>query len=68
MERYDWNTFSLIIDPQLPGNEELIDEFEEHGNEQRNWYFILFFFININYFIFSKKTSCNRSHLKGQKK
>ena len=40
MERYDWNTFSLIIDPRLPGKDELIDEFEAHGNEQRNWYFI----------------------------
>lgn len=37
MERYDWNTFSLIIDPNLPGEEELTDEFEMHGNEQRNW-------------------------------
>ncbi len=68
MERYDWNTFSLIIDPHLPGEEELIDEFEEHGNEQRNWYFILSFFIYINNLFFSKKTSCNRIHLKGQKK
>ncbi|CAF4634716.1 unnamed protein product [Rotaria sp. Silwood1] len=52
MERYDWNTFSLIIDPTLPGEEELIDEFEIHGNEQRN----------------CKRTICNRNHLKGQKK
>lgn len=37
MDRYDWNTFSLIIDPRLPGEDELINEFEEHGNEQRNW-------------------------------
>ena len=37
LERYDWNTFSLIIDPRLPGEKELIDEFEEHTNEQRNW-------------------------------
>ena len=37
MDRYDWNTFSLIIDPRLPGKEELIDEFEAHGNEQRDW-------------------------------
>jgi hypothetical protein len=43
MDRYDWNTFSLIIDPRLPGKEELIDEFEAHGNEQRNWYLILSF-------------------------
>jgi hypothetical protein len=47
MERYDWNTFSLIIDPRLPGKEELIDEFEEHGNEQRNWYFIQFILLLI---------------------
>ncbi|CAF0764536.1 unnamed protein product [Rotaria sordida] len=52
MERYDWNTFSLIIDPNLPGEEELTDEFETHGNEQRN----------------CKNTFCNRNHLKGQKK
>jgi hypothetical protein len=37
MERYDWNTFSLIIDPRLPGEEELIEEFKEHSIEQRNW-------------------------------
>jgi hypothetical protein len=37
MERYDWNTFSLIIDPNLPGEQELIEEFEEQSNEQRNW-------------------------------
>jgi hypothetical protein len=37
MERYDWNTFSLIIDPYLPGEQELIEEFEEHSNERRNW-------------------------------
>jgi hypothetical protein len=37
MERYDWNTFSLIIDPNLPGEKELIEEFEEQSNEQRNW-------------------------------
>jgi hypothetical protein len=37
MERYDWNTFSLIVDPRLPGEEDLKDEFEEHGNERRNW-------------------------------
>jgi len=47
MERYDWNTFSLIIDPRLPGEEELINEFEEHGNEQRNWYFILILFFTL---------------------
>ncbi|CAF4269283.1 unnamed protein product [Rotaria socialis] len=52
MERYDWNTFSLIIDPHLPGEEELTDEFEMHENEQRN----------------CKKNLCNRIHLKGQKK
>ena len=37
MERYDWNTFSLIIDPRLPGQQELLEEFEEHSNEQRTW-------------------------------
>jgi hypothetical protein len=37
MERYDWNTFSLIIDTRLPGEQELIEEFEEHSNEQRTW-------------------------------
>jgi hypothetical protein len=37
MERYDWNTFSLIIDPNLPGEQELIEEFEEQSNEQQNW-------------------------------
>jgi len=37
MKRYDWNTFSLIIDPQLPGEDELLDEFAEHSNEQRAW-------------------------------
>ncbi len=68
MERYDWNTFSLIIDPRLPGEEELIDEFEEHGNEQQNWYFIQFYVSLILRIYFSKKTSCNRMHLKGQKK
>jgi hypothetical protein len=68
MERYDWNTFSLIIDPRLPGEEELIDEFEEHGNEQQNWYFIQFYVSLILRIYFSKKTSYNRMHLKGQKK
>jgi hypothetical protein len=45
MERYDWNTFSLIIDPYLPGEQELIEEFEENSNERRNWlvYLILHF-------------------------
>ncbi|CAF1490209.1 unnamed protein product [Adineta steineri] len=52
MERYDWNAFSLIIDPHLPGEEELITEFEEHSSEQRN----------------CRKNSCNRNHRKGQKK
>jgi hypothetical protein len=55
MERYDWNTFSLIIDPNLPGEEELINEFEEHGNEERNWYFILFYLIDFNYLFLVKK-------------
>ncbi|CAF4132368.1 unnamed protein product [Adineta steineri] len=36
MERYDWNTFSLIIESRLSDEEELTAEFEEHGNEQRN--------------------------------
>lgn len=35
MERYDWNAFSLIIDPRLPGEEELLEEFEEHSSESR---------------------------------
>ncbi|CAF4430308.1 unnamed protein product, partial [Adineta steineri] len=34
MERYDWNTFSLIIESRLSDEEELTAEFEEHGNEQ----------------------------------
>jgi hypothetical protein len=37
MKRYDWNTFSLIVDPRLPGEVDLIEEFEEHTIEQRNW-------------------------------
>jgi hypothetical protein len=66
MERYDWNTFSLIIDPRLPGEQELKDEFEEHGNEQRN---CLTQSLLLRLIIYSsKKTSCNRNHLKGQKK
>ncbi|CAF1176648.1 unnamed protein product [Adineta ricciae] len=52
LERYDWNTFSLIIELRLPGEDELTDEFEQHGNEQRD----------------CKRTSCHRNHLKGQKK
>ncbi|CAF4376049.1 unnamed protein product, partial [Rotaria sp. Silwood2] len=36
MKRYDWNAFSLIIDPHLPGEEELIEEFEEQTSEQRS--------------------------------
>ncbi|CAF0799231.1 unnamed protein product [Adineta ricciae] len=52
MERYDWNTFSLIIDPQLPGEEDLIAEFEEHNSEQRN----------------CRKNLCNRNLRKDQKK
>lgn len=67
MERYDWNTFSLILDPLLPGKDELIDEFEAHGDEQPNWSVIIFVII-FDEFISSKKTSCNRIHLKGQKK
>ncbi len=43
MGRYDWSTFSLIIDPRLPGEQELIEEFEEHINEQRNWYDYLYY-------------------------
>ncbi|CAF3686685.1 unnamed protein product [Rotaria socialis] len=52
MERYDWNAFSLIIDPRLPGEEELIDEFEEHNSESK----------------YCRQTSCNRNYLKDQKK
>ncbi|CAF1275525.1 unnamed protein product [Didymodactylos carnosus] len=52
MDRYDWNTFSLIIDPNLPGEEELISEFEQYSNNQRS----------------CGKISCNRLPGKGQKK
>jgi len=45
MGRYDWNTFSLIIDPNLPGEQELIEEFEKHSNEQRNWYNYLYYIL-----------------------
>jgi len=57
MKRYDWNTFSLIIEPHLPGEEELINEFEEHGNEQRNWYLpkISFGIVSILIFFSVKK-------------
>ena len=37
MERYDWSTFSLIIDPRLPREQVLLQKFEEHNNEQRTW-------------------------------
>lgn len=41
MERYDWNTFSFIIDPRLPGEKEIIEEFEKHGEVQRNEFDLL---------------------------
>ncbi|CAF3472053.1 unnamed protein product [Rotaria sp. Silwood1] len=52
MKRYDWNAFSLIIDPRLPGEEELIEEFEEHSSEPR----------------FCWKASCNQQHHLDDKK
>ncbi|CAF1356498.1 unnamed protein product [Rotaria sordida] len=52
MARYDWNAFSLIIDPRLPGEEELIEEFEEHSSESRS----------------CGKTSCNHNYIKDKKK
>lgn len=70
MERYDWNTFSLIIDPRLPGEQELLAEFEEHSNEQRTW--LVEFLWKVKKkgqrFYFSRKSSCNHDHRKGQKK
>ncbi|CAF1262866.1 unnamed protein product [Didymodactylos carnosus] len=79
MDRYDWSTFSLIIDPNLPGEEELISEIEQISNNQQNWYVVLFQIVGIRYTPlhmhttyyfnknFSRIASCNRVLRKGQK-